>query len=120
MKYNPSHHRTGKIQTAPIRRGLQHIQTMTELITDSSNPQHKFMKLAILSMENQRKTKELSIAEQLIQELKLRLAQIEIETAALLSHFESLKETPPEVFQPSPTRAAASAQVNSSGFKLKY
>ena len=120
MKYNPSHHRAGKLQTITKRRGLEHIQTMTQLVVDSSNPQHKFMKLAILSMENQRKSKELAIDEQLIQDLKARLAQIQIETAGLLSQFQAPSEFEMETGLATKTVPQRTIQGQSPGFKLKY
>ena len=120
MKYNPSHHRAGKLQTITKRRGLGHIQTMTQLVVDSSNPQHKFMKLAILSMENQRKSKELAIAEQLIQDLKTRLAQIQIETAGLLSQFQAPCELEMETGIATKSVVQRTIQGQSPGFKLKY
>jgi hypothetical protein len=120
MKYNPSHHRAGKSQTIAKRRGLEHIQTMTQLVVDSSNPQHKFMKLAILSMENQRKSKELALAEQLIQDLKARLAQIQIETAGLMSQFQAPSELELETVQGAKSVVLRTIQGQSPGFKLKY
>jgi hypothetical protein len=57
---------------------------MSDLLTETSNPQRKFLKLAMLAMEKTRKGKERKSATHRIEDIDGRLAEIETQTGDLL------------------------------------
>ncbi len=100
------------------RRGLQDILTPSSLVTETSNPQRKFMKLAILAMEKVRRGKERAGAQYRIDDIDERMAEIETETKDLLQVCNAggsskLSETPTLEGKASPRRAKG-------GFTFKY
>jgi len=69
---------------ATPRRGLRDIRTMSDLLTETSNPQRKFLKLAMLAMEKVRRSKERKSARQRIEDTDSRLAEVDAESEKLL------------------------------------
>jgi len=66
------------------RRGLRDVRTMSDLLTETSNPQRKYLKLAMLAMEEVRRGKERKSARDRIEDIDGRLAEIETQTGDLL------------------------------------
>ena len=66
------------------RRSVQDIRTMTELASETKNPQRKFMKLAVLEMEKSRRGQEAQSAQERIDDIDNRLVEIEAEQSDLL------------------------------------
>mgnify|MGYP001615371407 FL=1 len=101
------------------RRGLRDVRTMSDLLSETSNPQRKFLKLAMLAMEKARRGKERKSARLRIEDIDSRLAEIEAESEGLRrlvgvggSGESSDTSTPP----PQPKASHRSA----GGFKLRY
>lgn len=65
-------------------RGLQAIRSMSGLVTETSHPHRKFLKLAILAMEHARREKERVSASNRIEIIDVRLAEIDTESKYLL------------------------------------
>jgi len=65
-------------------RGLRDIRTMSDLLTETSNPQRKFLKLAMLAMERARRGRERESACKRTRDIDTRLSEIEGETKALM------------------------------------
>ena len=59
------------------RRGLRDVRTMSDLLSETSNPQRKYLKLAMLAMEKTRRGKERQSARLRIEDIDGRLAEIE-------------------------------------------
>lgn len=100
------------------RKGLQDVRTISDLVTETSNPQRKFLKLAMLAMEKVRRGKERASATQRAENIDGRLAEIEAETKDLLqlcnaSGSSKLSEAP--IFQ-----KKASPRRVTGGIKLQY
>lgn len=101
------------------RRGLTDIRTMSDLLSETSNPQRKFLKLAMLAMEKTRRGKERKSARLRIEDIDSRLAEIEAESESLQrlvgvggSGESSDTSTPPP--RPKPPHRSG------GGFKLRY
>lgn len=101
------------------RRGLRDIRTMSDLLSETSNPQRKFLKLAMLAMEQTRRGKERKSARLRIEDIDNRLAEIEAESETLRrlvgmggSGESGDTSTPPP--QPKPSHRSA------GGFKFRY
>ena len=101
------------------RRGLTNIRTMSDLPSETSNPQRKFLKLAMLAMEKTRRGKERKSARLRIEDIDSRLAEIEAESESLQrlvgvggSGESSDTSTPPP--RPKPPHRSG------GGFKLRY
>jgi hypothetical protein len=122
MKTNVGSRKPPIPPTLQRRKGLGCIKTMTELVVDSSNPQHKFMKLSILSMERDRKVKELVVAKQLIESLRQRLRQIEEESVQLLAELHHKTTIHKELgVSPNGTETVTESDpAQPPGFMLKY
>ena len=73
----------GKPPSLP-RRGLSGIQTMSDLVTETSNPQRKYLKLAMLSMERVRRGKERTSAQERVRDIDRRTAEIDASRRELL------------------------------------
>ena len=71
-------------QATKPRKGLNAIRTMSDLLTETSNPQKKFLKLAMLAMEKVRRGKERESARRRIGDIDGRMAEIKAEKRALL------------------------------------
>jgi hypothetical protein len=91
---------------------------MSGLVTETSHPHRKFLKLAILAMEKARRGKERASAKHRIENIDGRLVEIEAETKDLLqmcnaSGSSKLSEAPTFQKKASPRRVRG-------GFKLRY
>lgn len=100
-------------------KGLQAIRSMSGLVTETSHPHRKFLKLAILAMEQARRGKEKTSAKNRIETIDARLAEIEAETKDLLqvckaSEVNKLSDVPAS------QKMASSARQVKGEFKLKY
>lgn len=100
------------------RKGLQDIRSMSDLVTETSNPQRKFLKLAMLAMEKARRGKERASATHRVEDIDGRLAEIEAETKDLLQMCNAggsskLSEAPTFQKKASPRRVRG-------GIKLRY
>ena len=99
-------------------KGLQSIRSMSDLVTETSNPQRKFLKLAVLTMEKARRGKVRASAKHSIEDIDGRLAEIEAETKDLLqlcnaSGSSKLSDAPTSPKKASPRRVRG-------GIKLRY
>lgn len=99
-------------------KGLQSIRSMSDLVTETSNPQRKFLKLAILAMEKVRRGKERASAKHRTEGIDDRLAEIEAETKYLLQICNASESSKLSAV-PALQKKAPSRQVK-GGFKLKY
>ncbi|MFY9259549.1 MAG: hypothetical protein WAO71_03470 [Gallionella sp.] len=71
-----------KTQNKP--RGLASIRSMSNLVTETTHPHRKFLKLAILAMEKARRGKEKASAQRRIEHIDERLAEIRTESDGIL------------------------------------
>lgn len=99
-------------------KGLQDIRSMSGLVTETSHPHRKFLKLAILAMEKARRGKERASAKHRIENIDGRLVEIEAETKDLLqlcnaSGSSELGDAPTS------QKKAPSRQVG-GGIRLRY
>ena len=99
-------------------KGLQAIRSISGLITETSHPHRKFLKLAILAMEQERRGKEKTSAKNRIEMIDARLAEIEAETKDLLqvsnaSEVNKLRDAPA-------SQKMITARQVKGEFKLKY
>jgi hypothetical protein len=92
---------------------------MSDLLSETSNPQRKYLKLAMLAMEKVRRGKERKSARLRIEDIDGRLAEIEAESGSLRrlvgvggSGESSDTSSPPP--QPKPPHRSA------GGFKFRY
>lgn len=70
-------------------RGLQDIHTMSERISQTDNPQRKYLTLAMLELEKARRNKERQSASQRVENIDRRVAEIQEEQAGLLAAAEA-------------------------------
>ncbi|HLA85594.1 MAG TPA: hypothetical protein VJL29_12445 [Thermoguttaceae bacterium] len=70
-------------------RGLQEIRTMSERISQTDNPQRKYLTLAMLELEKARRGKERISASQRVENIDRRVAEIQEEQACLLAVAEA-------------------------------
>ena len=99
-------------------KGLQAIRSMSGLVTETSHPHRKFLKLAMLAMEQERRGKEKTSAKNRIETIDARLAEIEAETKDLLqvcnaSEVNKLRDAPA-------SQKMITARQVKGEFKLKY
>jgi len=99
------------------RRGLNDIRTMSDMLTETSNPQRKFLKLAMLSMEKVRRGKERESARCRIEDIDARTAEIEAESESLLQLTGANRNTTGNTKDNQPQPAH---RLNRHGLKLKY
>ena len=108
------------------RRGLRDVRTMSDLLTETSNPQRKFLKLAMLAMEEVRRGKERKSASQRIEDIDGRLAEIETQTGDLLEAVAAGRnaalERPGNGSQApgSPNGPRAAPRRSGRGLRLRY
>jgi len=76
------------MKSKPIR-GLQEIRTMSERISQTDNPQRKYLTLAMLELEKARRNKERQSASQRVANIDRRVEEIEEEQAGLLAAAEA-------------------------------
>ena len=100
-------------------KGLQAIRSMSGLVTETSHPHRKFLKLAILAMEQARRGKEKTSAKNRIETIDARLAEIEAESKDLLQVCSAI-EIDKRSDAPASQKMASSARQVKSEFKLKY
>ena len=99
-------------------KGLQAIRSMSGLVTETSHPHRKFLKLAILAMEQARRGKEKTSAKNRIETIDARLAEIEAETKDLLQVCKAIEI---EKFSDAPaSQKMTTARQVKGEFKLKY
>ena len=99
-------------------KGLQAIRSMSGLVTETSHPHRKFLKLAILAMEQARRDKEKTSAKNRIETIDARLAEIEAESKDLLQVCSAI-EINKRSDAPASQKMATASQVKGE-FKLKY
>jgi len=99
------------------RRGLNDIRTMSDMLTETSNPQRKFLKMAMLSMEKARRGKERESARKRIEDIDTRTVEIEAETENLLQLVEAGRNTTSDTKDNQPKPAH---DQNRHGHKLRY
>lgn len=104
--------------TSSKPKGLQAIRSMSGLVTETSHPHRKFLKLAILAMEQARRGKEKTSAKNRIEAIDTRLAEIEAESKDLLQVCGAIEVNKCSDV-PAPQKIATSRQVKGE-FKLKY
>lgn len=99
------------------RRGVQDIRTMSERISETDNPQRKYLALAMLELERARRNKEKISASQRVANINQRLADITAEQTELLTAAETELDTsiPAEK-----RRQDADSNQSGGGFKLSY
>ncbi len=71
------------------RRTVQDIRTMSERISETNNPQRKYLALAMLELEKARRGKERESSSQRVANIDRRLAEIETAQASLLAAAEA-------------------------------
>lgn len=99
------------------RRSLQDIRSMTDLVSETKNPQRKYLKLAVLEMEKTRRGKEAKSARDRMEDIRSRTVEIETEQADLLEMAScALREEAVD----RPGRSAESGGKDRYGFVLKY
>ena len=99
-------------------KGLQAIRSMSGLVTETSHPHRKFLKLAILAMEQARRGKERASAQHRIENIDVRLAEIEAETKDLLQVCSAIEINKLSAVPAS--QKMATARQGKGEFKLKY
>ena len=104
-------------QSVPGKR-LTDIRTMSALLTETSNPQRKFMKLAMLAMERARRGKERESSRQRIADIDCRLSEIKDETEVLLQVAAEAEVCLSDQKECPPCKQPVSRATSS--FKLKY
>ena len=99
------------------RRGVQDIRTMSERISETDNPQRKYLALAMLELERARRNKEKISASQRVANINQRLADITAEQTELLTAAEAELDTSV------PTKKQGQdvdSNQSGGGFKLSY
>ncbi len=97
-------------------RGLQDIRTMSERISQTDNPQRKYLTLAMLELEKARRNKEKQSASQRVASIDQRVADIEEEQAGLLAAAEAELEESSSADGSDATRDSEAEQ----GFNITY
>ncbi len=100
------------------RRGLQDIRTMSERISDTENPQRKYLALAMLELEKTRRNKEKRSSSQRVANIDQRLADIAADQTQLLAAAETELEALISGRQPLPSDD--SDGQSGGGMKLTY
>ncbi|MDO8438230.1 MAG: hypothetical protein Q7S69_08775 [Nitrosomonadaceae bacterium] len=100
-------------------KGLQCIRTMSGLVTELSHPHRKFLKLAMLTMEQARRGKEKTSAQNRIETIDARLAEIQTESKDLLQVCNTI-EINKRSDAPASQKMASSARQVKGEFRLKY
>ena len=99
-------------------RGLQDIRTMSERISDSDNPQRKYLALAMLELEKARRNKEKQSANQRVANIDQRMVEIAAAEAELLAAAEADQDASVPAKQSG--QPAGSDSQSGRGFKLAY
>jgi hypothetical protein len=99
-------------------KGMDSIRTMSGSVTETSHPHRKFLKLAILAMEQARRGKEKASAERRIDNIDNRLAEIEVESKILLQVCNDVSNV--EIDNITATQKKDSSSQIKRGFTLKY
>ena len=103
------------------RRGLSDIRTNSDLLTETSNPQRKYLKLAMLSMEEVRRGRERKSASERIQDIDGRLSEIRAEKGILLTRSVGDMEGGTDLADPKESGPAERRRTGTrSGFKFRY
>ena len=105
--------------TSSKTKGLQAIRSMSGLITETSHPHRKFLKLAILEMERARRDKEKTSAKNRVETIDARLAEIEAESKDLLQLCSTIEANKRSDMPASQHKPSSARQVKSK-FRLKY
>ena len=92
---------------------------MSDLLTETSNPQRKFLKLAMLAMEKVRRGKERKSASQRIGDIDSRLAQVDAESEKLL-RLVGARAGDERSEAPTGDQAKPGLRRSKQGFKLRY
>lgn len=106
------------VPSSARRKGLSNIRTMSDSITETSEPQRKFLKLAVLSMEKVRRGKERETAQTRIGDIDRRAAEIDAERRELLR--SALEGIDHERCKSDVRLGRGSTPQGRPGFNLKY
>jgi|GEM_PF-1269980 hypothetical protein len=74
-------------------KGLESIRSISGLVTETTHPHRKFLKLAILAMEEARRSKEKTSSQSRIDTINVRLEEIKTETKGLLQVCNDIANT---------------------------
>ncbi|MDO8369930.1 MAG: hypothetical protein Q7S71_04385 [Candidatus Nitrotoga sp.] len=99
-------------------RGLESIRSISGLVTETTHPHRKFLKLAILAMEEARRSKEKTSSQRRIDNINDRLAEIKTETNGLLQVCNDIANT--VTGDGLATQNHDSSNQTKRGFTLKY
>jgi hypothetical protein len=102
-----------KTQIKP--RGLASIRSMSSLVTETTHPHRKFLKLAILAMEEARRGKEKASAQRRIEHIDERLEEIRTESDSILQVCNEIA-----VLNGATENAQSEPAKVQRGFALKY
>lgn len=99
-------------------KGLDSVRTMSGLVTETTHPHRKFLKLAILAMEEARRGKEKASAQKRIDDIDSRLAEIRDESAGILQLCNNMVNVEADSMTAAQKQGASSQ--TKGGFTLKY
>lgn len=99
-------------------RGVDSIRTMSGSVTETSHPHRKFLKLAILAMEQARRGSEKASAQRRIDGIDGRLAEIEVESKILLQVCNDVSNI--EIANTFALQKKDLSRQTKRGFTLKY
>lgn len=97
-------------------KGVSSIRSISGLVTETTHPHRKFLKLAILAMEEARRGKEKASAKRRIDDIDSRLLEIRKESASILQLCNDIVNTDTVS---TAQKQGASCQTK-GGFTLKY
>lgn len=98
-------------------KGVSSIRSISGLVTETTHPHRKFLKLAILAMEEERRSKEKTSAQGRINNINVRLADIKTESEGLLQMCNEIVNA--KSSDQASQKQDASRQAK-RGFTLKY
>ena len=99
-------------------RGVDSIRTMSGSVTETTHPHRKFLKLAILAMEQARRGSEKASAQRRIDGIDGRLAEIEAESKVLLQVCNDVSNIDSHTISASQKKDLS--RQTKRGFTLKY
>jgi hypothetical protein len=94
------------------RRGLQDIRTLSGRVGKATIPYMAYLRISHIELEKARRTRESESAQQRINDIATRLAEIEAEKAGLL---KAMGEETPD-----PAPSGARGRPGPIGFRIKY
>jgi len=100
-------------------RGLSHIRTLSGSVDQTIIPYKAYMKLSALEMEKSRRGVERESAKKRIEEIDVRLQEIEVEKASVLQSLKKQNRDDASGKAPG-LKSKLSARGSGGGFKLQY